>query len=146
MDSPVFSSSHSSSRAPFADSPVLLVLIASAVLAAVISVFGLVGVVDLYPSSMMSAIKRTGKCTGMLVSRCRQTRATEVMLLRFIQGNGASVVFRAIGAAIPQFDQCELWRIYDVEVPGKCVRRVEALKNYGVKSPFWSCAEVPFET
>ena len=66
----------------------------------------------------MFAIKRTGKCTGMLVSRCRRTRTTEVMLLRFIQGNGASVVFRAIGAAIPQFDQCELWRIYDVEVPG----------------------------
>ena len=48
-DSPVLSSSHSSSRAPFADSPVLLVLIASAVLAAVIGVFGLIGVVDLYP-------------------------------------------------------------------------------------------------
>jgi len=31
------------------DSPVLLVLIASAVLAAVIGVFGLIGVVDLYP-------------------------------------------------------------------------------------------------
>ncbi len=84
----------------------------------------------------MFAIKRTGKCTGMLVSRCRQTRVTEVMLLRFIQGSGASVVFRAIGDAIPQFDQCELWRIYDVEVPGKCVRRAEALRKYGVNSDF----------
>ena len=46
------------------------------------------------------------------------------------------MVFRAIGGAIPQFDQCELWRIYDVEVPGKCVRRAEALRKYGVNSDF----------
>ncbi len=87
---------------------------------------------------MTSAIKRTGKSkfTGMLVSKCKPNRATEVMLLRFIEENGASAVFKATEAAILQFDPCELWRIYDVEVPGKCVRRVEALKKYGVNSNF----------
>ncbi len=87
---------------------------------------------------MTSAIKRTGKskCTGMLVSKCKPKWATEVTLLRFVEENCADAVFKATEAAIPQFDQCELWRIYDVEVPGKCVRRVEALKKYGVNSNF----------
>ncbi len=87
---------------------------------------------------MTSAIKRTGKskCTGMLVSKCKPNWATEVMLLRFIEENGASAVFKATGDAMTQLDQSELWRIYDAEVSGKCVRKVDALKKYGVDINF----------
>ena len=87
---------------------------------------------------MTSTIKRTGKskCTGMLVSKCKPNWATEVVLLRFIEENGASAVFKATGDAMTQLDQCELWRIYDVEVYGECVRKVDALKKYGVDINF----------
>ncbi len=71
----------------------------------------------------------------MLVSKCKpKWKTKEVMLLRFVEENGADAVFRVTDGAISIFEQCELGRIYDLEVQGKCVHRVEALKLYGVNS------------
>ena len=71
----------------------------------------------------------------MLVSKCKpKWKTKEVMLLRFVEENGADAVFRVTDGAISVFEHCELGRIYDLEVQGKCVHRVEALKLYGVNS------------
>ncbi len=50
----------------------------------------------------------------MLVSKCKPKRKTkEVMLLRFVEENGADAVFRVTDGALSVFEQCELGRIYD---------------------------------
>ena len=57
------------------------------------------------------------------------------MLLRFCEQNGTNIAFVVTGTALEVMSACEEWRIYDIEVPGKCVKRSSGVSKYGVPNP-----------
>ena len=57
----------------------------------------------------------------------------EQMLMRFEEENGTSTVFVVEDKALASFADCELWRIYDIAVSGRCVRiKSAAEQRFGV--------------
>jgi hypothetical protein len=83
----------------------------------------------------MSSLKRTGTSSysGMLVARARpQGWAADTFLLRFVEESGVSTLFSITGEAIASFQECQLKRIYDFTVGGRCVRSSSASKRYGI--------------
>ena len=56
------------------------------------------------------------------------------LLLHFVEQSQASTVFVATDAARDQLSACEAFRIYHLEVPGKCVRQSPGEQKYGVKA------------
>jgi hypothetical protein len=88
---------------------------------------------------MQSSLKRTGisKYTAMLVAKAQPTNWSKpIMLLHFVEANGATSVFVATDEAIASFQPCEKHRIYDVEVPGKCVHSSKGVERHGVKTNY----------
>ena len=84
-----------------------------------------------------TALKRTGKFAyqAMLVAKALPPNwGRSTLLLRFTEKTGVSTVFIVTGDAIEKFDSCDMWRIYDMELPGKCVKQSEGIKRYGVRN------------
>ncbi len=85
-----------------------------------------------------SELKRVGKTQyiGMLVAKAApQNRAKKTLLLRFNSQEGTSTLFTATGDAFDAFAGCELWRFYELEVPGKCIKKSGGLGAYGLLNP-----------
>ena len=57
------------------------------------------------------------------------------LLLRFCEQSGANIAFVVTGDALEVMTPCELWRIYDIDVPGKCVKMRGGASKYGVANP-----------
>ena len=88
---------------------------------------------------MDTMLKRAGTTTysAMLAVKNEQGGwATPTLLLHFVEQSQASTVFITTAEARSQFEKCEPGRIYDVEVPGKCVRTSSGERKYGVKSRY----------
>ena len=84
-----------------------------------------------------TSIKRTGKSKIelMLVAKGEPTGWTEeTIVCVFEEKCGARTVFVATGVAKTAFQACEPTRIYDVEVPGQCVKFVSGFTKWGVRS------------
>ena len=93
---------------------------------------------------MESVLRRTGttKYNAMLVAKAVPAGWTvPTLLLRFVDQNGAETFFCLTDDAKKAFDSCEIWRIYDMEVAAKCVRRGDTSRKYGMKSIY----EVPMK-
>ena len=61
-------------------------------------------------------------------------RARDTLLLRFLDSDGRDTVFVVSDEALHKFGECELWRAYDMVVPGKCVKRGSSEARYGVRN------------
>ena len=86
-------------------------------------------------SSPPTTLKRYGSVEyeAMLVAMAHPPNwSVKTMLLRFAEENGCQTVFVVTGAALESFGSCDLWRIYAVTVPGKCVRQRQGPSKYGV--------------
>ena len=84
---------------------------------------------------MVTTLTSTGKnnYNAMLVAKGKPMLSPDTLLLRFVEATGASTKFIIFGGAISQFDGCKLLRIYDMEIPNKCVRTSGDVKQHGVK-------------
>ena len=60
--------------------------------------------------------------------------ARYTLLLRFLDNDGRDTVFVVSEEALHKFGECELWRAYDMVVPGKCVKRGSSEARYGVRN------------
>ena len=87
------------------------------------------------PIGMVTTPARTVKnnYTAMLVAKGKQKLPPGTLLLRFVDATGTSIKFVIFGSAISQFSGCKLLRIYDVEIPNKCVRMSGDVQPHGVK-------------
>ena len=79
----------------------------------------------------VTTLKRCGKSSycGMLTSSGKPNWNEEAMLLRFVEENGCSTLFLVSGAALQQFAELEKERIYDIEIPGACVKSCNTQKK-----------------
>ena len=85
-----------------------------------------------------TALKRYGVVhyTGMLVGRSPQLEwNTPTLLLHFVEKTGGSCVFWLTDGALEKFKSCEKGRIYDMEFPGKVVKKESGVK-LGVTATF----------
>ena len=83
----------------------------------------------------MSSLKRAGTSSysGMLVARARpQGWAADTVSMRVVEESDVSTLFSVTGGAITSFEQCQLTRIYDFTVGGRCVRSGSSSKRYGI--------------
>ena len=88
---------------------------------------------------MTSTLKRTGvnSYTATLAMKNDLASWTKpTLLLHFVEQSQASTVFVVTDAARVQFQACECFRIYQVDVPGKCVRHAPGQQKYGVKATY----------
>ena len=84
-----------------------------------------------------SCLQRTRATSyvAMLVSKSMCNNwSPRTLLLRFVEKNGISTVFRVEGDAIPSYGNLELWRIYTQQIQGRCVKKANVDKNFGVKN------------
>ena len=87
--------------------------------------------------SMASQLKRAGSFNyvAMLVAKAKPRGwQRETLLLRFVEQNGVSSMFIVTGDGIYNFDVCELLRIYEMPLTGRCVRSSQGANKYGVKN------------
>ena len=89
--------------------------------------------------SLPTSLKRT--CTSMftamlLVKTEPANWSSPLMLLHFIEQCRTSTVFRISGDARAQFSTCEVFRVYNVEVPASCVQNASGAHKYGVKARY----------
>ena len=98
--------------------------------------YDLLGCKSVPKDAFMAAttLKRFGKTnySGMLTAIGTPHWAEETKLLRFVEKNGCSTVFTITKEALRSFSHMEMWRIYDIEVPGKCVRTCTNQSKTGV--------------
>ena len=88
-------------------------------------------------SSTGTSLRRVGNTSynGMLVANVQpEGRPKKQMLMRFEEENGTSTVFIVEGKALESFKDCELWRIYDVAVTGRCVKSSVGEQRFGVRN------------
>ena len=97
---------------------------------------------------MDTSLKRVGnnKFNAMLVASGSTGKSdSPTLLLHFVEENTASTVFVASDAAHEQFAQLELWRIYDMEVSGKCVKRARVPSRVGVRGLYEVVLKFPLK-
>ena len=84
----------------------------------------------------MSTLKRTGisDYSAMLAVRYDTNWESKAILMRFIEENGISTVFVLTGEGANPFQKCEQWRVYDMLIPGKCVKSSASFAKYGVRN------------
>ena len=90
-------------------------------------------------SDSLTSLRRVGsnEYSAMLVASGKPANwSNETLLLRFVEKNGASTPFFLTGEALQQFKKCEQWCIYDITVPGKCVKTSSGVSKYGVNSAY----------
>ena len=86
-------------------------------------------------SASATTLRRIGQSSyvGMLLAKASPPGwAKSTLLLRFAEENGINTVFVLTDAACDKFASCEVWRIYAMEVPGKCVKTVDSGRKDGV--------------
>ena len=71
---------------------------------------------------------------AMLVAKATPNREKPTLLLRFVEKQGCSTMFTVTEKALEQFEQCELYRIYDISVSCKCIRSSKGKVSYGVQN------------
>jgi hypothetical protein len=83
---------------------------------------------------MGTALKRTGTSTftAHLTAKSETNWESKTLLLRFTEIMGISTAFILTGAAADQFKKCELGRVYDMVITGKCVKSSTSSAKYGV--------------
>ena len=88
---------------------------------------------------MATTLKRTRTSTYSATLAAKNEPANwakPTLLLHFVEQSHASTVFVATDAARHQFLSCEVFRIYLMDVPGKCVRNCSGEQKYGVKATY----------
>ena len=60
----------------------------------------------------------------------------ETLFMHFVEDNGASTVFTVYDQALQEFSKCELYRIYDMNIPGKCVHQCHGKQQHAVPSVY----------
>ena len=71
----------------------------------------------------------------MLVAKAKPSGwGKETLLLRFMEETGTNTAFQVAGEALKDFANCELWRVYDMEVAGSCVKSFDTESKYGVRN------------
>ena len=84
-----------------------------------------------------STLKRTGKYTftAMVVAKaCPANWSKETTILRLAEKSGAETVLTATGDARKSFASVQLWRIYNIEITGSCVRNAISSERYGISA------------
>eukprot|EP00973_Karenia_brevis_P009695 1307352-Karenia_brevis.AAC.1 len=61
---------------------------------------------------------------------------TPTLMMRLVAQNGTSTLVLATDEAFNQFGTLELFRIYDFEISGKCVKNNVSGVKYGVPGPY----------
>jgi hypothetical protein len=88
-----------------------------------------------------TAFKRVGmnKVSAMLVAKDSPTGWNdETLLCRFMESNGAETAFILTQEALTAFQNCEIGRIYDLEINGSCVKPYQGMSKFGVPA----CQEI----
>ena len=95
----------------------------------------------------LTTLKRFGKnsYTGLLTAVATPNWTTETLLMRFVEPNGCSTAFTITKTALPCFSGLEVSRIYDIEVPGLCVKTCSSQNKTGVRNPFEVRATFPMK-
>jgi hypothetical protein len=86
-----------------------------------------------------TCLKRVGKVmyNAMLTeSRDCSQWSKPTFLARFTEQNGASTMFTITGDALLQFKTLEKGRIYNIEVPGSCVKNNSPAEKFGVSGAY----------
>ena len=85
---------------------------------------------------MSSALKRTGTSaySATLAARYDTNWDSKAILMRFIEENGISTVFVLPGEGVDPFKKCEQRCVYDMQIPGKCVKGSASFAKYGVRN------------
>jgi len=86
--------------------------------------------------TLLTSLKRVGQSNynAMLLTIASPPGwSKRTLLLRFTEESGKQTVFVVTGdEAIKGFETCEKGRIYDMVIPGKCVKQSDCTKKYGV--------------
>jgi hypothetical protein len=86
---------------------------------------------------MTSSLKRTGVSSYIAMVVTKSTPLNwnaETLLIRFVDNSGTSTVFVISGDALPIFKKLEQWRIYELQIPGKCVRQKNSMLTFGIRN------------
>ena len=84
-----------------------------------------------------SSLKRTGRYTftALVVAKASPANWTkETTILRLAEKNGAETVLTATGNARQSFASVQLWRIYNIEITGACVKNAVLCGRYGISA------------
>ena len=54
--------------------------------------------------------------------------------MSFVEQSGDSTAFIVSGAAVSVFEKLESWRIYAMQVPGKCVSQKNSQLSFGIQN------------
>ena len=95
--------------------------------------------------SMATAFKRKGitKTSAMLVTKEVPNWNAKTLLCRFMEKNGTETAFILSEGAIQSFEGCKEDSIYDLEIPGTCVRVRHGASKFGVFGPVEIRAKLP---
>ena len=86
-------------------------------------------------AATLTPLQRFGQnaYTGMLVAHEQPVAwTTETRLFRFSEVGGKSTAFIVTKDALESFKDVEEWRVYDIQVPGGCVKVVSEAGKHGV--------------
>ena len=72
---------------------------------------------------------------AVLVAQCKPANWNDgALLMRFVEQSGISTAFIVSGAAVSVFEKLESWRIYEMQVPGECVRQTNSQQSFGIQN------------
>ena len=72
---------------------------------------------------------------AVLVAQCKPASWNDgALVMRFVEQSGLSTVFIVTGSAVSAFEKLELWRIYEMQVPGKFVRQKNSQLSFGIQN------------
>jgi hypothetical protein len=85
---------------------------------------------------MSSALKCTGTFAylAMRAARSDTNWDSKAILMRFIEENGILTVLMLTGEGVDPFKKCEQWRVYAMQIPGRCVKSCASFAKYGVRN------------
>ena len=87
--------------------------------------------------SRATGIKKYGKSVVSVMVTAKATPknwSEETNLFRMTEENGINTVFVVTGEALTCFKGCETWKIFDVEILGKCVKMSDGFTKYGIEN------------
>ena len=86
---------------------------------------------------MTSTLKRIGVSSyvAMLVAQCKSAKWNDgALLMRFVEQSGISMAFIVTGAPVTVFEKLESGCIYELQVPGKCVRQKNSHLSFDIQN------------
>jgi len=87
--------------------------------------------------ALVAPLKRAGRnaFVGLLMMKAKPVKWNEAtLLMRFVNAAGGSIMFQFTKEAAVGMDVLEKGRVYNIDVPGSCVKSVSGLTKYGIPS------------